>query len=93
MFHLLHLCFERDIWDSEQTEESLGVLKGFNEMLLQYGEALEYFRYVFFFEILKLIRKAVKYYFCCCGSHDTVSSYLVAIFHNSQCSYKAIHCV
>ncbi|KAJ8948141.1 hypothetical protein NQ318_009228 [Aromia moschata] len=44
LLDLLCLTVKIDIWDQQQNETTLKVLRGFNEVMVQYGEALEYFR-------------------------------------------------
>ncbi|KAJ8910706.1 hypothetical protein NQ315_002033 [Exocentrus adspersus] len=44
VFYIFFFTFGKDTWDMEQSEISLTVLREFNEMLIRYGETLEYFR-------------------------------------------------
>ncbi|XP_018573187.1 rotatin [Anoplophora glabripennis] len=62
VFQLLCLCFGNEIWDSEQNEESLVILKEFNELFIQYGEALEYFRVKFMISETKSVYRIIYLY-------------------------------
>lgn len=44
LLDVLSLTIKIEIWDRPQTERTLKILKEFNEVLVKYGDVLEYFR-------------------------------------------------